>query len=133
MRQQRNSKAVTVCYHGQYSNELLCLILKSWAFVGPGTVVKCRRDKLNISMYWISRSMKWSVLRGKQGRAHCSSTACPTALPAVMDDSQPPLPPPPQYNPISWGHTTGGHVSLEATSTLSSRNKNSDLIHPRHS
>lgn len=64
---------------------------KSRAFVGPVGVVKFREDRLNISVYCISRSVKWSELRGKPGRAHCGHA--PQHVPGhycVMDRSQPP-------------------------------------------
>lgn len=79
--------------------------LRLWAFVGPASVVKCREDKLYISVYWISRSMKWSVLREKPESTlavlHSMSqgTGCDGWL------SAPPVPP----------HFLGSHP-LEVTS-----------------
>lgn len=59
------------CYFNQHEAQSTsvaseCTILYNspipWAFFGP--VVKCWEEKLNINVYWVSGSMKWSVLRG---------------------------------------------------------------------
>lgn len=54
----------------------------SRAVAAVSGAVKCWKDKLNISVYWVSRSINWTVLREKPENMFLLeerwlSTACP--------------------------------------------------------
>lgn len=83
--------------------------------------VKCWEEKLNINVYWVSGSMKWSVLR---------LTPKSTQQPCRVIRSQL-LSTSPTHH-VSWGHTSGGQLPVKsAISTDSSRRNHSDPTHPR--
>lgn len=107
------NKAVAMdCSILHNNHKRLCLIAKSRPYVGP--VVKCCEDKLNISVYWLSRSMKWSVLRPES----------PLQPWAVIDSCQPLRcrPPFPGVTPLE-----GRSLWKSATSAPSSRKNWSNI------
>lgn len=98
-------------------------------------VVKCWEDKLNISVYWISSSMRWSALRDESDsmlQPWAKSDGCHLL----------------RAQPISWGHSIGGQVSVEvshqnsqfqeeqvwsnASWTCTNRAKNSSVLDGRY-
>lgn len=84
-------------------------------------VVKCGEEKLNINVYWVSGSMKWSVLRGTP-----KSTQQPCRVICSQSLSTSPA------RHISWGHTSEVQVpEKSAISTDGSRRNRSDPTHPR--
>lgn len=84
-------------------------------------VVKCWEEKLNINVYWVSGSMKWSVLRGTP---KSTQQPCRVICSQLLSTS-------PAHH-VSWGHTSVGQVPVKsAISTDSSRRNRSDPTHPR--